>query len=968
MLSGQQTQYYEKWYHAEEGNLPQNSVKSIVKDKYGFVWLSTENGITRFDGKNFRNYNINLPGIENRTILIEGSSADDWLFTYYQSGVIPTLITKRENKVKAWQNDKDYQELIKYGHRNLHTILRDNGEQVQRLKKCFFITKKTFYYLENYQLFFQDGNKTKLIRKLDGYLYYRFFLLNNNLFYLKNSTTVEKISRNGELESHKIKATIDTKNFEYYINNANQQLLIKSNNSILNLQYNKGELTTSTVYNSNQLKNTSIYSLYYEPKYHMLFIGTIAKGLLIVRKNFINTHNNNSSDNIFNAIAPFDDNSIITAKGEIFGIDGYKSRLHFPDGQDNYGILSLKNKSEFLLQRNKRIFLISPYAYKEILNFNLISSGIYSFNKGYNDKIWLSIWDQGKCKLGYIIIKDGLIKEKKLLRSNFCAKSIFDIDKKNLLLATESGLLILDKSKNTTKILVPKINFRNINSNNDGLVWVQSYGKGLYLYKEGRIYGPPENNKNLLSSIHSVIADDNGYYWLSSNNGLFQIKKENLIDYYLKKIPNIYIHKYDKNDGLRTTEFNGGSNTNGLKINENIVFPSMDGIVFINTKSANPVLSSENYYIDKVSIDNKEINITNDIRLDRDFDNLRIFVDYANFGNLKNDCIEYKIDDKKWENLDESRILYINSLPSGDHKISFRKLKNFSSNYTYKKINLNVEPAFWETYLFKFLIILLVIIVSYVFYLIRARKIKKEKLILNKKIDQKTQQLKETVESLYATREELYAQLFRKKKFLAIITHDIKTPLKYIKLSSDFLLDDTISIEEKEKIVNSIQESISKIIAFIESTISYNKIFINSNFSNKEDINLHNFIEKRLTLFTNIAAFKNLELLNQVEKKKLLSTNPDVLSIVIHNIIDNAIKYTDTGYIQIYLMKTSDNMRLVFEDTGIGLSEDEINKITTFPNSVGMRIISELLPLIDCKMEIISRKNEGTKIILVFNH
>ncbi|WP_449397789.1 two-component regulator propeller domain-containing protein [Chryseobacterium wanjuense] len=44
--------YASQWYGMDEG-LPQNSIKDITKDKYGFIWLSTDGGILRYDGASF---------------------------------------------------------------------------------------------------------------------------------------------------------------------------------------------------------------------------------------------------------------------------------------------------------------------------------------------------------------------------------------------------------------------------------------------------------------------------------------------------------------------------------------------------------------------------------------------------------------------------------------------------------------------------------------------------------------------------------------------------------------------------------------------------------------------------------------------------------------------------------------------------------------------------------------------------
>lgn len=48
--------YTSTWYNIDNG-LPQSSTKAIVKDKYGFIWISTENGIVRYDGSSFITFN-----------------------------------------------------------------------------------------------------------------------------------------------------------------------------------------------------------------------------------------------------------------------------------------------------------------------------------------------------------------------------------------------------------------------------------------------------------------------------------------------------------------------------------------------------------------------------------------------------------------------------------------------------------------------------------------------------------------------------------------------------------------------------------------------------------------------------------------------------------------------------------------------------------------------------------------------
>ena len=52
-----QENYRARWYTADNNELQQNSVKAIVQDKHHFIWMTTENGIVRYDGNNFLAFN-----------------------------------------------------------------------------------------------------------------------------------------------------------------------------------------------------------------------------------------------------------------------------------------------------------------------------------------------------------------------------------------------------------------------------------------------------------------------------------------------------------------------------------------------------------------------------------------------------------------------------------------------------------------------------------------------------------------------------------------------------------------------------------------------------------------------------------------------------------------------------------------------------------------------------------------------
>jgi signal transduction histidine kinase len=961
-ISAQQDNYFEKWYNAEECKLPQNTIKSIVKDKFGFIWLSTDDGIARFDGKNFLTYDVNIPSVENRTLLIEGSADDDWLFTFYNSGEIPSLISRRGFSVISDKNSSSFKKLKPYGEENLWKLLKETSEKIKKGRYYFFVTKKEFYYIDHYRLFYQKDGKSRFIRDLNGYTYFRFFILGDQLFYLKNPSLIEKIEKTGEIKQCQTGIT-EKEDFEFFINTANKQLLIRNNNKVYVIEYKNNTILSTQICDSKTLKNLSIKCMYYDHTTRTLILGTVSQGFLVMRKNFINTYSA-PNQTIFNAIAPYSNKEVITGDGDIFNSNGYVKTLPFPN-KDPYGILPLNDNAGFILKNEHSLILWSQGKARTIRNFGkkTVVRGISNTITG--NKIWVSLASD-KDFIGYIIIENQKIIKEKFYAINVPVRGITQVNNDELLLTAHNGLYLFNEKKSTRKTLIKNKTFRSINNNGDNLFWVQTYGKGLYLYKDGKIYEPPQKN-NVLSAIHSVIDDGLGYYWLSSNKGLFQVKKESLLNYYLHRNAGIYIYKYSRKDGLLTLEFNGGGNINGLMHDGSIIFPSMDGMVYINSRNAFPVTSGKDYYLDRIAINEKEKNISGTLSLENNFGYVKIFVDYTNFGHQGNDYIEYQIDDNKWQPLSDNKVISINSLTNGNHEIHVRKLKDFSSDYHYKTLHVFVKPAFWETALFRLAAIVVLLLIFYSFYRIRLKQIEKESFILNAKIDERTRELKETIGSLSKTREELYAQLYRQKKLVAAISHDIKSPLKFINMSTEILMDTIDDGCYEKKVIGSIRESSAQILEFIDSTITYNKIFIYDNYKTRENIMLRNFIFQRMRLFENTAEFKSIQIQNNIGSSDVLISNPDVLSIVIHNILDNAIKYTDQGFIYIYGITNECRYHLVIEDTGLGMSEEELKQAEDFSGSrLGMKIVKELLPLIDVSFNIESKKGEGTKMILTF--
>jgi hypothetical protein len=150
-------------------------------------------------------------------------------------------------------------------------------------------------------------------------------------------------------------------------------------------------------------------------------------------------------------------------------------------------------------------------------------------------------------------------------------------------IATCSGLLRFDtQTKRLDTVLsIPGICVRAL-WKYKGYLFIGTYGKGIYLWKNGLLKPIPVDKNNYLLYAHCFMADKPGFCWISSNRGLFRARPEDMINAFEKGTPAIYYHYYGKNDGMDITELNGGCTPCALALNDSILsFPSMDGLVWV---------------------------------------------------------------------------------------------------------------------------------------------------------------------------------------------------------------------------------------------------------------------------------------------------------------------------------------------------------------------------------------------------
>ncbi len=267
----------------------------------------------------------------------------------------------------------------------------------------------------------------------------------------------------------------------------------------------------------------------------------------------------------------------------------------------------------------------------------------------------------------------------------------------------------------------------------------------------------------------------------------------------------------------------------------------------------------------------------------------------------------------------------------------------------------------------------------------------------NKAVENELKKLNEELESRVSKRTDQLSSANRSKsEFLANMSHEIRTPINAI-LGFTELLSNKVSNPVELKYLNSILVSGKNLLSLINDTLDLSKIEAGKLDLTLEPSNVISILEDIKKIFELKSEKKGLIL--DLEVKNNLSdqsytfiVDENRLKQVLINLVNNAIKFTDSGYVKMKLLiepeKKDSNSRYEFanitiqvEDTGIGISKEFLKKIfdpftklhSSFENNydgtgLGLSISLKLVKLMNGELTVHSTLGKGSQFSVFLKH
>lgn len=1015
---------FNKYFHNPDDkySLTNNSIFSLIKDRYGNIWLGTRHGLSKFNPR--KNEFVNVLNQYKYSILsltvfeiFEDSKGDIWIGTR-ESGIFKIDAETNFQHTQEWES-KSASELQTKLKISAHLCIENSESKglntnyisdiISAGKEKMWIGTYSGLLLydkknDSFEKFSFDKPGTEAIQNADyanllidqkGRLWAG--TMSNGLVVIDTATGKysyyheDQIKPKG-LKSNSIRSIIkDRSGLVWILTKFEGAHIYDKRQELFSIIGEKSDL-------SEGLSNKYILSII-EDASHDIWIGTKYGGL----------------------------NKIDSKTGKISSyINGTEPRMNRVEAMieynNNYLLLGLQGG---MSQFNKRTGEFK----------NLESHDVKSLVRDKNGHIWVGSYYSGLFIYDW---KNNTLKPyqktkfKKLFRSLTISGVYVDRINNLWILTWEGGLYrysiqrdeithYLSDAHDTTTISGNMI--RAFYEDDNGLIYIGNKSDGFNILDQNTGVFKRISKKDGFQSntVYSIEKDLEGDFWLGTHDGLVKYNPAE----------ETFIH-FNELYGLQGKVYE--MNAHFIAHDSTMYFGGSNGLNYFNptetTKSSyfSPiVISSLKVFNSKIDVD-----ITENRSYNLKYSDKYITIDFAllDYSDPKTNMYTYKLEhfDQNWIECGNRHFATYTNLSPGNYTFTVKAASvDEIWNNEGLSIDLAIKAPVYRRGWFIILVILFLASIILLTYYLRVQAIRKNEKLLISIVDQKTIDLSNAYEKLEKQKlkieqhnEELLDKQEKisfqnleleghrenlekivqertsdlelakqkaiesdllKSAFLANMSHEIRTPLNAIVGFSKILVSKEYDEEDLDQINSVISNSSASLLQLVNDIIDISKIESNQIEILIRPFNLKDFLENIHMLF--LSQVLQNEDKNHLDfslkiptKLKDVKINSDAsrLEQVFLNLLNNALKFTVDGYIEMGCMvQESHKIRFYVKDTGIGISKENIEVIFDRFRKVeddrsqlfrgtglGLAISSNLIKLLGGDVWVESEMNKGT--------
>ncbi len=259
-----------------------------------------------------------------------------------------------------------------------------------------------------------------------------------------------------------------------------------------------------------------------------------------------------------------------------------------------------------------------------------------------------------------------------------------------------------------------------------------------------------------------------------------------------------------------------------------------------------------------------------------------------------------------------------------------------------------------------------------------ARKLKDSVRDLEHQVERRTADLKDIIEKYAETNKALERNNATKDRIFSIIAHDLKSPFNALKGYSGIISDsfESLRTDQLREMIDKISVSSEEAHGLLENLLQWALVQTGGMRVKWENHNLREIVLEVFDLMKVNAKVKGIRLDIQLSPELWVHADRMMVSTVIRNLIANAIKFTrsEEGYILCRASEDRDQILMMIEDNGVGISPAHIDKLFQRDawftekgtrdergTGLGLGLCREFISLNQGKLEVESQLGKGTR-------
>ena len=539
--------------------------------------------------------------------------------------------------------------------------------------------------------------------------------------------------------------------------------------------------------------------------------------------------------------------------------------------------------------------------------------------------------------------------------------TIQEKDAQQMWIGTRMGLYQLDKKSGDYRYVdLPAESpyICALYQRDDSILYMGTRGSGLLvynLYKEKFIHQYRTDNCALISNnIYTIIPRQDGNLLMGTEDG---------ITIYSPK--GHFFRNWTREQGLMSVNFNAGSATTYGK--NSLVFGGNDGAVRfpIDIQIPEPHYSRlllRDFMIayhpvypgDDGSPLQKDIDETDRLELAYEQNTFSLNVASINYDYPSNILFSWKIDGfhKEWSRPSQDNRIIVRNLPPGSYTLQIRAISNEEKYKTYETRNIQIVITPPAWASVWAMIGYAILLVLVTGIIFRIIMLHKQKKIS----DEKT-------------------------RFFINTAHDIRTPLTLIKAPLEEVVENQMVTEQALPHMNMALKNVNNLLQLTTNLINFERIDVYSSTLYVSEYELNSYMNNVCATFRKYAEMKHVRFVYESNFDYLnVWFDSDKMGSILKNILSNALKYTpEGGNVCIYACEGENSWSIEVKDTGIGIPSCEQKKLfrnyfrgsnvinlKVTGSGIGLMLVYKLVRLHKGKIQIQSTEHQGTCVQVTF--